>query len=134
MKVFLLRLHSSAVQTQGIMFVVDDYGNEVFSCKTLELPWLNNAVGVSSVPPLEYKVVKRFSPRFQYHYHVQDVVKRDYILIHAGNFNTDTHGCILVGSAFRDINNDGVFDLIESKITLSKLLAVCGNSFNLKIS
>jgi hypothetical protein len=102
-------------------------------CKTLELPWKDNSNFISCIPVGEYEVVKRYSEKYGDHFHVLDVPERDMILIHSGNFATDTHGCILVGIAFGDINSDGIPDIISSRAALKHLNKVLPEKFLLKI-
>jgi hypothetical protein len=58
-------------------------------------------------------------------------------LIHKGNYasgnHVDTLGCILPGSCFVDLNEDGNIDIAESTKTLNDLLAVLPESFKLII-
>lgn len=76
--------------TQGIL---EWNGNLV--CYTIELPWLNNQRRISCVPEGEYILQKRFSPKFQWHLHLQDVPGRDLILIHPANdAKKELLGCI----------------------------------------
>ena len=121
MKVILTREYFQK-QTLGHLSVVSDAGKEVFSCKTLELPWLNNARRISCIPEGEYTCKAHVSPKFGQTYHVLNVKNRDAILIHHGNFNKDTLGCILVGSKHIDLNNDGLLDVANSKDTMASLL------------
>ena len=58
---------------------------------------------------------------------------RSLILIHIGNYYTQTNGCVLVGKAIADINDDGNMDVTNSKDTLQKLLKVAPNGFELEI-
>lgn len=120
-------------QTLG-EFTLFNNGKEIFRCKTLELPWLNNATQKSCIPTGTYKVVPRTSSKFKKHFHVTDVQGRSYILIHAGNYYWDILGCILVGDSHKDVNNDGFRDVLNSKNTLNKLLALAPNGFELKIT
>ena len=120
----LIRLSDDGNQTLGELYVVED-NKIIFTTKTLELPYLDNKNKISCIPKGEYKVVKRKTKysRFKYeHLHILDVPNRDYILIHAGNYNTDILGCILVGNQFKDINGDGLDDVLNSLNTLKKLL------------
>jgi len=64
---------------------------------------------------------------------VQDVLLRDYILIHFGNYAKDSTGCILVGRRFSDINGDGQIDITSSKVTLEKLLHFAPEGFTMVI-
>lgn len=130
-KAILIRTSDNESQTLGT-FNMFDGDKVIFSCKTLELPYRNNAKGASCIPLGKYKVVGRTSPKYGNHFHVLDVENRDYILFHQGNFNYQIRGCILVGSSFKDINNDGEKDVINSKNTLSKMTGLT-NEFELTI-
>ena len=43
------------------------------------------------------------------------------LLIHFGNFYTNSKGCVLVGESFSKINNDNQIDITNSKKSLDKL-------------
>ena len=133
MKATINRFSHEEKQTLGDFTLNDNNGNAIFKCKTLELPWLNNATQKSCIPTGTYKVVPRTSAKFKKHFHVLDVQGRSYILIHAGNYFTDILGCILVGDSHKDVNNDGFRDVLNSKNTLNKLLALAPNGFELTI-
>ncbi len=97
---YLIRFRSSDHGTEGML--VTDSG---FTCYTLELPWRNNQRSISCIPPGNYKVEVRVSPKYGKVYWVRKVPNRSYILIHGGNYAGDknkglkTHvaGCILLG-------------------------------------
>ena len=50
------------------------------------------------------------------------VTGRSEILIHAGNYISDTLGCILVGDQFRDLDGDSLTDVTSSRQALGVLL------------
>ena len=133
MKAVITRDKLQEAQTLGTLVLKDDEGNKLFSCKTLELPWLDNKRNESCIPLGDYKVAPRQSARYNKHYHIQDVPGRSFVLIHIGNFNTQTKGCILVGEKLADINADGYKDVTSSKATLKKLLALAPGGFDLEI-
>lgn len=133
MIVKITREKSNLHETLGVLNVQSDKAETVFSCHTLELPWLLNERRVSCVPLGFYEVRKRFSLKYGSHLHLQNVSNRDMILIHAGNFFTQTNGCILVGRHVIDLNNDTVLDVTDSKRTLRQLLSVLPNQFYLSI-
>ena len=133
MKYFLLRISSDENQTLG-SFQFYDGVNRTFECNTLELPWLDNARQISCIPTGEYSVEKHTSPTFGLCFRVKDVNNRSDILIHKGNYKKNTKGCILPGSSFADINDDGLLDVIDSTGTLDKLLAITPNEFLLTIT
>ena len=78
---------------EGTQGTLEWNGNLI--CYTIELPWLQNQKRVSCVPEGEYFLQKRYSPKFGWHLHLQDVPGRDLILIHpANNAATELLGCI----------------------------------------
>ena len=64
---------------------------------TLELPWLNNQHDVSCIPAGTYTCEYTNHPKHGWVYQVMAVPGRDAILLHVGNYPTDTEGCILLG-------------------------------------
>ena len=133
MRVEIYRVTSDNKQTLGTLEVKDDYGNVVFNCLTLELPYNHNVKFISRIPQGEYEVEKRISDRLNEHFHVLDVDNRTFIMIHAGNYYTDIRGCILVGKTLKDINSDGEKDVTESRKTLDILLNLLPDYFELQI-
>lgn len=105
----------------------------VFDYKTLELEDRNNKRNISRIPEGSYWVAPRESETHKWHFHVLGVPDRDYILIHAGNRYVHTEGCILTGSSFKHLDDDGILDVIWSRHTLDKLLKVCPQGFRLRI-
>lgn len=99
----LKRTSSSHEGTAGYL-----YRGRVPVCHTLELPWRNNASGLSCIPTGTYLVeylARSASGKYHDVYHVTDVPGRGGILIHPGNFagardlgmRCDVLGCILPG-------------------------------------
>jgi len=129
----LKRKESDDKQTLGELSI-SEKGVTVLDCKTLELPWKNNQRNVSCIPVGTYQVLKRTSEKYGKHFHLQNVPDRSMILIHSGNYYTQTQGCILVGSGYEDINQDGITDVKESRLTLQKLYATMPDQFDLTIS
>jgi hypothetical protein len=118
-------------------------GNEnIFEFKTIELPLFTvplriNTPCTNCIPEGTYNVTKIYSPTKGQCFQVHNVPGRTAILIHKGNFasgkKVDTEGCILVGSGFGDVNKDGELDVIESTVTLTKLLSILPDSFKIYI-
>lgn len=133
MKARIIRLTKTDKQTLGVFTLYNDKGDEIYRCKTLELPWKDNQRQKSCIPTGEYNVIARTSQKFAKHYHIQDVPNRDYILIHTGNYHTQILGCILVGADFKDLNGDGEKDVTSSKVTLTKILSLAQKGFKLTI-
>jgi hypothetical protein len=96
--------------TQG-QLVATGGANE-FSCCTLELPWRDNAQGISCIPQGEYDCEFNWSNGLRRMcYLLYGVDRRSGVRIHSGNFAGDkskglkTHiqGCILLGSSIGSI-------------------------------
>ena len=133
MKAYLIRLDEGIEQTLGHLTLYDGL-EKVFECVTLELPYEENLTNISCVNKGVYEVTHRYSEKYKNHLILNDVPNRRYILIHYGNYNSDTEGCILVGSRFAQINKDSLLDITSSRRTLSELLgATNGKGFKLTI-
>lgn len=118
----LIRFKEYPQQTNGKGFVIGpDLSIKMEFC-TMELPWRENQRRISRIPPGCYRLEKRYSPRYEWHFHVMDVEDRSLILIHQGNFHYQTEGCILPGRDFADINGDDLPDVVASRNTMQQLL------------
>jgi len=105
----------------------------ILSCGTfqsfsLELPDLGNQPDISCIPSGRYGYYFRISPTNGSVLELRDVPNRTYIQIHAGNFSSQTHGCILVGDSIKFLDDDSVPDITNSKSTLAKLLNHAGSA------
>lgn len=120
--VTLFRMKRSDQGTRGMLVT------EGFSCHTLELPWRNNERSISCIPPGEYPVEIRISPKYGEIYWVKDVPDRTFILIHSGNWAGDTskgykthvNGCILLGKERGLLA--GQWAVLNSRITVRRFM------------
>ena len=94
---------------------------------TLELPDNGNQKNVSCIPEGVYEVEPYESESRGQCFWVKNVPGRTAILIHSGNYNKDTKGCILPGLYFEDLNDDGLIDVAESRAALSRLINTVEN-------
>ena len=124
---------STETQTLGEMTCYLDQVKPIFDCKTLELEVDCNAKRDDAIPPGLYDVVKRWSQKYGWHFHILNVPNRDFILIHNANYSFQILGCIAVGISHQDINKDGLKDVTSSKATMKKLLDIMPDKFILKI-
>lgn len=124
------RENDDGVQTLGTLMMPG------FSCKTLERPWKENKTGISCIPKGLYEARWTFSPKLvRYTYEVIKVPSRSGIRIHPGNYFFDIEGCILLGTGYGDINQDGYVDLLNSTATMKKFETLLAKkSFKLEIS
>lgn len=130
MEGYLIRLKDNDSKQSLGYFTLFNETFKIMEARALELPYLDNARNISAIPPGAYKVVPRESQKYGLHFLVQDVTGRDYILIHAGNFKSDTRGCILLGQGFTDINGDGHLDITGSSKTIAQLVRMAPDGFN----
>ena len=68
---------------------------------TLERNWLDNQANVSCIPVGSYRCVRRLYRKHGYWtFEVMGVPGRTSILVHSGNTEDDSMGCILIGESF----------------------------------
>lgn len=67
------------------------------ACRTLELPWRNNASNISCIPEGVYGLSPVYSNTFGSILAVSGVPGRSLVRVHSGNHTGHTHGCILTG-------------------------------------
>jgi|TARA_R110000787_G_scaffold156737_2_gene270613 hypothetical protein len=116
MQLEVLRFSSQVDSTSGLLFEVSDLGRH-FLCYTLEDERRALKVkGETRVPAGTYKIELRteggFHGRYSKKYpgvhigmlHIQDVPNFEYILIHTGNTDEHTAGCLIVGDAQENNN------------------------------
>lgn len=115
-----------------LVLVVD--GVEVFSCVALELSWMLNMRNVSCIPCGTYPVMNRENKRFGKHLHVMNVPSRSLILIHALNVFKESEGCIGVGSKFSFVNTDNEYDVVNSRLTLNKILELIPDDYKIQLT
>ena len=111
MKLIVLRFSSQRDSTSGLLFLEDEFGLN-FLCYTLEDERRALKVrGETRVPQGTYKIKLRteggFNERYKKRFrslhkgmlHVINVPGFEYILIHTGNTDEHTAGCLLVGDS-----------------------------------
>ena len=110
MKLEVLRISSESDSTSGLVFNVTN--GRKFLCYSLEDEYRDEKVmHETRVPAGTYKILLRkeggFHGRYTKKYgdfhkgmlHVQDVPGFEYILIHTGNTDEHTSGCLIVGDS-----------------------------------
>ena len=115
MRLEVLRISSGEDSTNGILYLVDEtenYTQRKFLCYTLEDEKRDEKVrGETRIPSGAYKIElrkeggfhnkysKRFSGIHRGMLHITNVPNFEYILIHCGNTDEHTAGCLLVGDS-----------------------------------
>tara|TARA_R100000234_G_scaffold117531_2_gene96166 strand:+ start:1041 stop:1565 length:525 start_codon:yes stop_codon:yes gene_type:complete len=115
MKLEVIRFNKGVDSTNGILFDITD--NRKFLCYTLEDESREEKVyGETCIPEGEYniefrkeggyhnKYSKRFADIHKGMLHIVDVPNFEYILIHCGNTDEHTAGCLLVGDTQENNN------------------------------
>jgi len=116
MEIDVIRYSEGSKSTLGLFML-----NKKFACYTLEDAFhIMKIPGETRIPNGTYKVAlrkegghhARYSQKFpEFHkgmLHIINVPNYEYILIHIGNDDDDTEGCLLVGdSSMVNINSDG---------------------------
>lgn len=89
-------------------------------CNTLEPYHRDNTTSISCVPTGQYRCVRHLSPSRGWVWIVTQVQGRSYILIHWGNVDDDTEGCIITGEKFGML---GVkWAVLESKLAFKEFM------------
>lgn len=118
----LIREFDNGNQTTGKLTLFDSNGNPLLKFDTLELSYKNNERRISCIKTGIYIVSRKTSFSKGQCFALHNVLGRDNILIHRGNFNADTKGCILIGHGYKDINFDEDLDVLNSRLAMKQLL------------
>ena len=126
----LIRDTFSDKSTLGELFL-----NGERMCDTLENPWLDNQRNISCIPegvyPVRLRLPRESATRDYLHLLVQDVPNRDFILVHRGNFPSQTQGCLLVGLGTQQnvVNNSR----LAMDLLMKEIINLGGENINLII-
>lgn len=118
MELILQRLTSNKAATLGCI-IFDHFPRWC----TLELPWRNNEVHVSCIPPGVYEATRRTDSSKAKLTWELNVPGRSHILCgHVGNYPADTEGCILFGKGY--CNTLTIPYLRDSKLAYDDFMTV----------
>ena len=126
----LIRNTFSKKSTIGELFL-----NGERICDTLENSWQDNQRNISCIPegvyPVRLRLPRESGTRDYLHLLVQEVPNRDFILVHRGNFPSQTQGCLLVGlGTEQDVVNNSV---LAMDLLIKEILNLGGENINLII-
>lgn len=131
MKITIKRIFKGSSYTIGKLYIDGQYFSDTIEDAVRSLPSVcpNTPRGVpcackakvdarTAIPAGTYKVTMEYSPRFKRKLpYLHDVPHFLGILIHSGNTEADSGGCIIVG------RNTVKGKILESRATLDKLLS-----------
>ena len=126
----LIRNTFSKESTIGELFL---NGEKI--CDTLENSWQDNQRNISCIPegvyPVRLRLPRESATRDYLHLLVQEVPNRDFILVHRGNFPSQTQGCLLVGlGTEQDVVHNSV---LAMDLLIKEILNLGGENINLII-
>lgn len=122
-KVKIIRGFQDDKCTLGSLTVEGEDHEPIF---TLENPWKNNEPMVSCIPAGSYECSPFTGQKYKAVYQVHSVPGRTYILFHAGNYPSDTHGCILLGMGATSVADRPM--VTQSRIAIEKFKKMIGNN------
>jgi len=125
-----VKLKREIISNKAVLGSLEIESKEI--AKTLENPWLNNEPFISCIPVGEYIVKTYSSNKYPNVWELQDVEGRSYILIHSGNVEEHTQGCILVGRKWGFLGEN--IAVLDSRNTLGKLRSILDDEFLLNIT
>lgn len=126
MKCVLHRVESNDHGTFGVL-ALD--GNPQFV--TLEETWLGNHRLISCIPAGEYECEAYSGTKYKDVWHVKNVPDRDAILIHWGNTEENTAGCILIGMHYEKFGEK--YGIGRSREAVLRLRELLPRKFKLRI-
>ena len=123
MKIEVVRTYFNQNFTKGIMLVDDEFFGYTLEPQikgSNETSCLNRCIDTG-----KYVAVYEYSPKFKQHLiELKNVPNHTEIKIHAGNFRSNTRGCILVGL------RSGVGSVLDSKLAVEMLNSMAKNAKN----
>ena len=124
MELKLVRVHVAENDTLGLLYI-----NGHFAAVTMEDEYRQVKVqGETCIPEGTYELRLRYSPKFTPRYkhemiEICDVPGFSGILVHRGNTEKDTAGCLLVGNVMR-FNPDGTSRIEESTLAYNRIYPI----------
>ena len=126
----VVKLHRDIETDDGTFGTLNLNGKVL--CHTLEDRWRDNEPRVSCIPKGRYLCVPHNGAKWKNVWEITRVPNRSAILIHSGNTEFNTVGCVLVGTAVGKI--DTKYGLVGSRDALDKLRKQLPYKFWIEIS
>lgn len=131
-----MKIRVERVKNNGNTTIGNLYIDDIFQCNTLEdEPRDTKIYGETRIPAGKYTIAfrtvggfhEKYKERFpEFHVgmlHITNVPGFEYILIHIGNTDRDTAGCLLVGKAdgWKLINSTATYKELYKKVAAALL-------------
>jgi len=123
----LIRVENGKEHTIGVMLI-----DGVVLGFTLEDEYADNQKNVSCIPTGTYDVVRHQSPKYGECFMVANVPNRSHILIHAGNTDDHTQGCILLGRNVGVLNGERA--VLNSKAAVADFMSLMKGEDKFKLT
>lgn len=107
------------------------YYKDIPLCVTVEDKWRNNEYRVSCIPAGVYKCTKYSGTKYKNVWILHNVPNRSAILIHWGNTEDHTEGCIIVGSMFGNLGKKKA--VLRSKEAFARISEILPDTFWLRV-
>lgn len=131
MKILVERMEQGTDYTIGKLYI-----NGEFKCFTIEDEYRKVKVkGETRIPEGTYRVGTRWSPTFSPKTNhemlwVKDVPGFEFILIHTGNTDDDSSGCLIVGKRLGSLNNQRA--VLDSKAAYNEIYPIIRKAIDLE--
>lgn len=128
MKLLLQRIAFREAYTIGRLYINGKYFCDTLEDKVRDLTKEKKIPGQTAIPAGTYNIIVNYSPKFKRKLpRLLNVPHFEGILIHRGNTDKDTSGCILVGE------NKEVGKVINSTGYEEKLISLLDGKYNVTI-
>ena len=103
-------------------------------CLTLEPYTRDNERSISCIPTGQYIATRVQSPKYGNVFEISNIQNRSHVLIHWGNRDKDTEGCILLGEEFGLLYKD--WSVLSSKKAFNEFMEIMKdeNEFTITIN
>lgn len=123
----ITRFSADENHSLGSFMVLNNKQEPLFAALSLERGWRNNEPMISSIPEGAYPIVKEYSDHFKKElWEIKGVPNRSECKFHSANYWRELNGCIALGSATADIDEDGYLDITNSVETMERFQAAMG--------
>jgi hypothetical protein len=121
-------------QSSGACMVLNEEGIPEFTSLSLERGWRDNQNMISCLIEGEYDLVYEYSAKFdRFLWEIKGTPGRSECKFHSANFWKQLNGCIALGLKLKDIDNDGYYDITNSRNTMKAFHQVLKRETNVKL-